>query len=236
MSGHPEKDVNRAAVSSFVDRTARALPDGALVLDAGAGEGRYRPLFGRHRYVTADLAVGDPAWDYGGLSVRADLAALPFRGGVFDAVISTQTLEHLREPGRFLGEAARVLRDGGRMALTAPQCFRLHQAPHDYFRFTRHGLEYLLDRAGFCEIRVTPQGGYFWFLADAVRPLHRRLFGRERHLAWRVLAAPLALVSKAVLTTLLPFVLYRLDFLDEKRAHTTGHEATARKPGTGEGE
>ena len=68
---------------------------------------------------------------------------------------------------------------------------------------------------------------------ERVPPLHRRLFGRERGLAWRVVAAPLALVSKVVLTTLLPLVLVHLDFLDEKRTMTTGHEAVARKPRTG---
>jgi SAM-dependent methyltransferase len=216
-----------------VERAAESFSGGVRVLDAGAGEGGYRPLFRRQRYVAVDLAVGDPDWDYTGVDAVADLAALPFRDGTFDHVLSTQTLEHLTDPGAFLAEAARVLGPGGSIHLTAPQSFRLHQAPHDYFRFTRHGLEHLLARAGFADVRVEPQGGYFWFLADAIRPLHRRLFGRERNLAWRVLAAPLALVSKLLFTTLLPLVLYRLDFLDEKRRMTTGHEAVARKPDAG---
>ncbi len=226
----PERSVNRRAVSTFVERTARALPAGARVLDAGAGEGRYRALFGARRYVAVDLGVGDDRWDYGGLDVRADLTRLPFAGGSFDHVLSTQTLEHLPEPGAFLAEAARVLVPGGGLSLTAPQCFRLHQAPHDYYRYTEHGLRYLLEKAGFTVLSVTPQGGYFWFLADALRPLHRRLFGKERSLAWRVLAAPLALVSRVLFTRLLPFVLFRLDFLDGKRTMTTGHEVVARKP------
>jgi SAM-dependent methyltransferase len=229
-SVRPERDVNRWAVSTFVERVARELPPGARVLDAGAGEGRYRPLFARQEYVAVDLAVGDPDWDYGSVSVMADLVRLPFGEGSFDHVVTTQTLEHLPEPGAFLVEAARALRPGGTLWLTAPQSFRLHQAPHDYYRYTEFGLRYLIERAGLEVVSVEAQGGYFWFLADAVRPLHRRLFGKERGLLWRILTAPLALVSKLVLTRLLPMALFRLDRLDGKRTMTTGHQAVARKP------
>ena len=60
-------------MSSFVERSARGLPPGIRVLDAGAGEGRYRRLFREQRYLGVDLAIGDPAWDYGGVDVIADL-------------------------------------------------------------------------------------------------------------------------------------------------------------------
>jgi len=230
---HPINDINRWAVTTFVRRAADRIPAGARVLDAGAGEGRYRKFFSRHDYCAADLAVGDPEWDYSGLAVVTDLSRLPFSEDTFDAVLSTQTLEHLAEPAAFLADAARVLRPGGRLYLTAPQCFRLHQAPHDYYRYTTFGLRYLVTGAGLSIESIEPQGGYFWFLADAIRPLHRRLFGKERPLVWRLLSAPLALVSKLVLTRLLPMALFRLDGLDTKRTITTGHQLVAVKPGGG---
>ena len=229
----PSADINRFAVTTFVERVAAELPGGAKILDAGAGEGRYRSLFSEQDYVTVDLAVGDPDWDYTNLDLVPNLSRLPFPEDTFDAVLSTQTLEHLSEPGRFLREASRVLRPGGRLFLTAPQCFRLHQEPHDYFRYTEFGLRYLIERAGMTVESIEPQGGYFWFLGDAIRPLHRRLFGKERPLAWRVLTAPLALVSKLVLTRLLPLAFFHLDSLDGKRTVTTGHEAIAVKPEAG---
>lgn len=230
----PARDVNRFLIDRFVGRTAVSIPEGSRVLDAGAGEGRYRAHFRRHRYVAIDLAIGDPGWDYGGLDVLGDLTRLPFPDGVFDHVLTTQTLEHLPDPGAFLAEAARVLRPGGRIHLTAPQCQKLHQEPHDYYRYTVFGLRHLLARAGFVVESVTPQGGYLAFLADAIRPLHRKLFGKERSLAWRIPAAPLIPISKLCFTRLFPILLFRLDRLDTKRAMTTGHEAVAVKPG-GEG-
>src|SRR5439155_9171391 len=93
------------AVAGF----ARELPADARVLDAGAGEGQYADLFDRQRYVGVDLAVGDPGWDYSGLDATADLTALPFRDGVFDAALHIVTIEHLREPGCALAEIGRTL-------------------------------------------------------------------------------------------------------------------------------
>jgi len=157
-AGRPGRDVNRWAVSTFVERTALSFGPGERVLDAGAGEGRYRRLFHRQRYVAVDLMVGDADWDYRGVDVAADLTRLPFRDAGVDHVLSTQTLEHLCEPGTFLREAARVLRPGGTLHLTAPQCFRLHQEPHDYFRYTRYGLVHLLEAADLEVVSVTAQG------------------------------------------------------------------------------
>ena len=70
---------------------ARALPAGARVLDAGAGEGQYAHHFARQRYCGVDLAVGDAAWDYSRLDAVADLTALPFRDGAFDAALHIVT-------------------------------------------------------------------------------------------------------------------------------------------------
>ncbi|MGH8825679.1 MAG: class I SAM-dependent methyltransferase, partial [Jiangellaceae bacterium] len=46
--------------------------------------------------------------------------ALPFAAGSFDVMLSLQTIEHLRDQRAFLDECARVLRPGGRLALTTP--------------------------------------------------------------------------------------------------------------------
>src|SRR5262245_4701938 len=52
-------DLHRRAVLHFVEDTAASLPKGARVLDAGAGEGPYRGLFGHVRYVALDDRRGD---------------------------------------------------------------------------------------------------------------------------------------------------------------------------------
>jgi SAM-dependent methyltransferase len=53
-------------------------------------------------------------------AARADLAALPFRDGVFDIAISSHVAEHLVQPEAVFGELARVLKPGGRLLILTP--------------------------------------------------------------------------------------------------------------------
>jgi SAM-dependent methyltransferase len=186
------------------------------VLDAGAGEGQYAGHFGRQRYVGVDLGVGDPAWDYRRLGAVADLTSLPFREGSFDACINIVTLEHVKEPGQALGEIAHSLKPGGSLLLVVPQEWEVHQSPHDYWRFTRHGVRRLLEEAGFVDIGIEPVGGLF-------RLLSRRLLNG-------VQVVPILLVPVAALLLGPPaLILPVLDFLDRQRDFTLGYICLARK-------
>lgn len=159
-------DPGRSSINDFVRRAAALCPAGARVLDAGAGECIYAPLFEGRRYVATDRGVGDAGWDYAKLDALADLERAPFRSGAFDAVLCTETLEHVARPGRVLAELGRVLRPGGTLALSVPFLHPVHQAPHDYYRYTPYGLRHLLAEAGFDRVEVTPSGGYFTYLRD----------------------------------------------------------------------
>lgn len=204
------------AVDSAIRAFASATPAGARILDAGAGEGTHRRYFHQQRYCGLDLGVGDAAWDYSRLDVLGDLENMPFRPGAFEAAISVVTLEHVREPGRVLEEIARVLKPGGRLLLVAPQQWEEHQQPHDYFRFTRYGLQYLLERAGFQEIEAAPVGGIF-------RLLSRRLLNALQFFPglW-MFAGALFLAPPALLLPL-------LDSLDQAKNSTLGYICSARK-------
>jgi SAM-dependent methyltransferase len=59
-------------------------------------------------------------------TVWADLdEPLPFEDESFDVVVAGEVLEHLRLPERALAEAHRVLRPGGLLVGSVPNCFRL---------------------------------------------------------------------------------------------------------------
>jgi SAM-dependent methyltransferase len=64
-----------------------------------------------------------------------------------------------------LFEIGRTLKPGGRVLLAIPQDWEVHQAPHDYFRYTRYGIEHLLRQAGLRVLRMEPAGGYFRLLS-----------------------------------------------------------------------
>ncbi len=206
-----------AEIERAVLEFSASLPDQARVLDAGAGEGQYCDRFTRHRYTGVDLGVGDAAWNYARLDAIADLLALPFSDGTFDATLNVVTLEHVKEPARVIEELYRVLRPGGRLLIIVPHEWEQHQTPHDYFRYTRYGMQYLLERAGFGSIVIQPVGGYF-------RLMSRRLLNALQFFpAWAMLlvafvVAPLALVAPL------------FDGLDRERNFTLGFVCRATKP------
>lgn len=206
-----------ASIEDAVTEFARSLPDGARVLDAGAGEGSYREHFKRHRYCGFDLGIGDATWNYSGLDAVGDLSALPFRDDSFDACLSVVTLEHVREPQRVVCEMARTLAPGARMLIVAPLEWEEHQQPHDYFRYTRFGLEMMMKNAGLADITITPVGGFF-------RLLSRRLLnGLQFFPGPLVLLAAIFLVPPAL-------VLPLFEPLDRKKNFTLGYICSARNP------
>jgi SAM-dependent methyltransferase len=205
-----------AAIEQAVSDFAKSLPAGARVLDAGAGEGNYKGLFTAQRYTGLDLGVGDSGWDYSRLDALGDLAALPFRDDVFDASLNVVTLEHVKEPGRVLSELARTLAPGGRLLLIAPHEWEEHQQPHDFYRYTRYGLEYLMRQAGFGGMDIQPVGGFF-------RLLSRRLLN-----ALQFFPGPIMLVA-AIFFVPPALVLPMFDALDRRRNFTLGYICSARK-------
>lgn len=208
------------SIRESVEAFAHLLPDGARVLDAGSGEGQYAGYFRRQAYCGVDLAVGDTAWDYGRLDAIADLAALPFRSSSFQAALHVVTIEHLREPAGALAEISRTLAPGSLFLVVAPLEWEVHQMPHDYFRYTRYGLAYLLDRAGFEVKEMQAVGGYFRLLARRLLNGLQFFTGGVRWLAF--LPAAMLMVPPALI---LPW----LDFLDRDRNFTLGYICTARK-------
>jgi SAM-dependent methyltransferase len=204
------------SIDDAVGAFAGSLPSGSRVLDAGAGEGSYKHHFTSLRYCGLDLGIGDVAWNYSNLDCIGDLANLPFRDAVFEACLNVVTLEHVREPLKVIRELSRTLAPGGRILLIAPHEWEEHQQPHDYYRYTRYGLEYLLKTAGFTEISITPVGGFF-------RLLSRRLFNALQFFPGpSMFLAAIFLVPPALI---LPI----FEPLDRRQNFTLGFICTARK-------
>lgn len=164
IAGDARLNPSRRRLAEFVQRAADSVPSGSLVLDAGAGDCRYRVHFARHDYESADFAAVDK--DYSGnLTYVCDLREIPVEDQRYDLVLLTQVLEHIPEPGRVLGELRRVLKPGGAIWLSAPLFYPEHEQPYDFFRYTQFGHRFLLEGAGFEVEAVGWIEGYFATLA-----------------------------------------------------------------------
>jgi len=213
-------DLHHTRINELIRRAAESSTSGQRVLDAGAGEGRYRPYFEHLHYVGIDLAVGDASWDYSRLNVLGDLTNLPLCDKVFDLVLCLEVLEHVREPQQVLQELYRVLRPGGKLYFSVPMSWHQHQQPHDYFRYTSFGLRYLLDKVGFDVHELAPTGGYFWFLSIQFQMLSVWVFPVRQQKWQRLVLMPLKVVIQLVFFILLPLLCYYLDSLDRQKDQT----------------
>lgn len=129
--------------------------------DLGCGEAPYRGFF----LTCADRYIGVD-WSASIHDTKADIIAdlnkpLPIASGVADAIVSLSVMEHLCEPQLMLNEAFRILKPGGSIVLQVPWQWWIHEAPYDFFRYTPYGLQYMFDKAGFTNVVVEPQAGFF---------------------------------------------------------------------------
>lgn len=116
------------------------------LLDYGCGGSPYATILPQFSsYVRADITAG-PGIDLV-LDKRGELPAEP--DGSFDVVLSTQVLEHVPDPDKYLAEAFRLLRPGGALVLTTHGFVPEHGCPDDYHRWTGYGLERVVGQAGF---------------------------------------------------------------------------------------
>ncbi|MEO8116144.1 MAG: class I SAM-dependent methyltransferase [Bacteroidota bacterium] len=84
---------------------------------------------------------------------------LAFEDGQFNTVLCTQVLEHVFDTRGVLSEAFRVLKPDGKIILTVPFTWEIHEKPYDFYRFTRYGLTEAFKTAGFEIVELKANGG-----------------------------------------------------------------------------
>ncbi|WP_022663494.1 class I SAM-dependent methyltransferase [Paucidesulfovibrio longus] len=122
------------------------------VLDVGCGSQPYRQYLIVDSYVGLDISP----------SPNVDVTAapgdpFPFESESFDAILCTQVIEHVEDLPSFLAETDRVLAHNGTLILSAPFIYPVHGAPHDYRRFSEHGLRSIMP--GYTILTTRRQGG-----------------------------------------------------------------------------
>lgn len=148
---------------------ARYLPlyaSGRLI-DLGCGK---VPLYGAYRSLIDSVTCVDwPQSVHGGnhLDLEVDLSQpLPFADASFDTIILSDVLEHVPSPEALWSEMARLLASGGHVLLNTPFLYGVHEAPHDYGRYTEYALRRFARQAELEVLLLQPVGGSLHVLAD----------------------------------------------------------------------
>ncbi len=218
------------SIIKFVQFARSELLIGERLLDAGAGSQNYRQFFDGIVYESADWCETPKYYaESSALTYVCNLSKIPVESGTFDAVLNIQVLEHVPEPASVLKEFHRVLKPGGKLFLTAPQGWWLHDDPFHYFNFTCYGLRHLCEAAGFEIVFLTPRGGYFWNISTRLIELPSHFLRSARN-PWLLVPCLLMFVISAPLVWCgLPPILYLLDHLDDLKKDTLGYAVYCRK-------
>jgi SAM-dependent methyltransferase len=211
------KIISRKGLNAFLKKEFCHINRGEVVGNIGAGgkiEADLRKQAVESRFSVISLDI-DPSRNP---DVVLDITSPNLPENSFDVIVMAEVLEHVADPHAAVKGIRYLLKPGGKLILTVPFIFPIHDRPYDYFRYTRFGLEHLFGEMQELEVRQRNS----W--AEAISVLMARLI-MERSISAR-LASPFAVVLALLMVPLALFLgtIIKTDFI------TTGYLLTCKNP------
>lgn len=146
--------------------------------------------------------------------VFADACDLPFKNNSFDTAICFQVLEYIERPEDLFKEVYRVLKPNGKLILSVPLLYPLHDIPYDRARYTKTAIGDFARNAGFTIISLKHLGGFleFWlqslcvFLLKSIAGLLR---SKKQNFSLIFLPFLIIITPFAVITSNLAVIIFR---------------------------
>lgn len=173
---------NQQTREKWLKKTIKKIPKNKKILDAGAGELQYKKYCDHLKYTSQDFGqyTGDNedsglqtgTWDNSKLDIISDITNIPVKEKSFDAVMCIEVFEHIQEPVKAVKEFSRILKNKGKLIITAPFSSITHFAPYYYSSgYSRYWYEKVLNDHGFKILEIKTNGNYFKFMAQETRRL-----------------------------------------------------------------
>lgn len=129
------------------------------LLDLGCGTVPFYELYRDHVKNTTCVDWESCFHDTSFVDFSVDLNQnLNIEGRSFDTVLLSDVLEHIYEPKQLLSQIYNILREDGTLILNVPFAYWEHEAPHDYYRYTRYFFQKISCDLNF-ELTVVEQVG-----------------------------------------------------------------------------
>lgn len=169
--------LTRKITRERTDAFFRRYRTDALTLDIGCGNDPYAALFPNKKNLEIAPRPGVRV-DY-----VASAEAMPIPDAMFDVILCNAMLEHTPSPVTAVREMRRVLKPGGLLLVTVPFIFPIHDAPGDYWRFTKYGMRELLKEFDIVELEEITS------TMETLGAVYQRIGFQCETLGWRPLKA-----------------------------------------------
>lgn len=217
------KEIKNILVNKIHDREleifARSYLRGHLI-DIGCGVKPYKKLL--EAFVSEHVGVDHEGTLHNKSNVDLWGTAydIPCDDEHFDSALCTAVLEHLEEPESALRECFRVLKPAGYAIYSIPFIWHLHEEPRDFYRYSKFGIKYLFEKAGFDIVEIKALSG-FWVTFGQLFVYNIYRFKRGP-LRWIPIIDIMGLLIQALS--------YGLDKIDKSEKWTWMYMVVARKP------
>lgn len=158
-------------LDTWIKNKLAQIPKGSKILDAGAGELKWKGACSHLEYTAQDICQYDGAgaegmhpgkWDTSGIQLVCDIIQMPVSDRTFDAVLCSEVFEHIPNAELAVKELSRVLKSGGILILTTPFSSMTHFAPYHYATgFNRYWFEEILPKYDLQIEEILPNGDYY---------------------------------------------------------------------------
>ena len=137
-------------IDKFLSFEGKPLKENSRVLDAGCGGQPFREKLEElgYCYISTDVNQNPEKSVDVLCQMDGDISAELLRLGLFDLIFCTEVMEHVADWDKAFSNFSQLLNFEGKLFITCPHFYPLHEVPYDFWRPTPYALQYFANKYG----------------------------------------------------------------------------------------